>query len=75
MTVIATRFEDEDKSFGTQPVINTAYVAPSRVAPQIPAAPQAPVNPAPVAPSAPADTADDDDEFLKLLNDITKGNW
>lgn len=74
VTVIATRFEDEDKSFGTQPVINTAYVVPSRVAPQIPAAPQAPVNPAPVAPAAPADTADDDDEFLKLLNDITKGN-
>ena len=74
VTVIATRFEDEDKSFGTQPVINTAYVAPSRVAPQIPAAPQAPVNPAPVAPAAPADTSDDDDEFLKLLNDITKGN-
>ena len=75
VTVIATRFEDEDKSFGTQPVTNAAYIAPSRVAPEIPA-PTAPVNAAPVAPAAPVASAstDDDDEFLKLLNDITKGN-
>ena len=40
------------------------------------AAPAAPVNPAPVAPAAPVASAstEDDDEFLKLLNDITKGN-
>ena len=76
VTVIATRFEDENKSFGTQPVTNAAYIAPSRVAPEVPAAPAAPVNPAPVAPAAPVASAstEDDDEFLKLLNDITKGN-